>query len=102
MSRQAMSTMTVETGEMVKELSREISGQEVGREIEWNVGMLPPVKGDKSLIRQVWWNLLTNAVKYTRGKDPAKIEISATAEKREIVFKVEDNGAGFDMEYADR
>ena len=55
-----------------------------------------------SLLRQVWWNLLTNAVKYTRGKDPAKIEISATEENREIIFKVEDNGAGFDMEYADR
>ena len=102
MARQSMSTSTVETGAIVKELIREISAQEPARQIEWNVGTLPSVNGDQSLIRQVWWNLLANAVKYTRGKEPAKIEVNATAENGEVIFKIEDNGAGFDMKYAEK
>jgi light-regulated signal transduction histidine kinase (bacteriophytochrome) len=102
MARQSMSTTTIETAAMVQELIREISTQEPARKIEWTVGTLPAVKGDRSLIRQVWWNLLANAVKYTRGKEPAQIEITATIESREIMFKIEDNGAGFDMKYADK
>ncbi len=101
-ARQPMSATTIETDSVVKELIREFSAQEAARRIEWNVGPLPAVQGDLTLIRQVWWNLLSNAVKYTRRKDPAKIQVSASVEQREIVFKVEDNGAGFDMKYADK
>lgn len=102
MARQAMSTTKIETNTMLNELIPEITSQELNREIEWNLGGLPAVNGDRSLIRQVWWNLLANAVKYTRGKEPAKIDVSATAGNDEIIFMVEDNGAGFDMRYADK
>lgn len=74
---------------------------EIGsRTVEWAIEPLPEVRGDRSMLRQVWANLLSNSVKYTRGRPVAKVSIgysSATGE-----FHVRDNGAGFDMTYADK
>ena len=71
-----------------------------GRTIEWVIGDLPSVRGDYALLRQVWANLLDNAVKYTRTREVARIEVSAREENGKIVFVVADNGVGFDMQYA--
>lgn len=71
-----------------------------GRTVEWTIGVLPSVRGDYALLRQVWVNLLENAVKYTRKKDVAKITIEATAEGGQTIFRVSDNGIGFDMRHA--
>lgn len=71
-----------------------------GRVIEWDIGDLPSVRGDYALLRQVWANLLDNAVKYTRTREVARIEVSASEENGKIVFVVADNGVGFDMQYA--
>jgi len=73
-----------------------------GRNVIWDVHPLPEVSGDRNLLRQVWVNLLGNAVKYTRPCDPAKIEISAVIQDNEIIFQVRDNGVGFDTNYAER
>jgi light-regulated signal transduction histidine kinase (bacteriophytochrome) len=69
------------------------------REIEFSIQELPDVFGDYSLLKQVWINLLDNAVKYTRGKKPAKIAIEFSEENENFVFSVRDNGVGFDMKY---
>jgi light-regulated signal transduction histidine kinase (bacteriophytochrome) len=71
-----------------------------GRAIEWVIGDLPSVCGDYALLRQVWANLLDNAVKYTRTRGVARIEVSASEENGKVVFIVADNGVGFDMQYA--
>jgi PAS domain S-box-containing protein len=71
-----------------------------GRIIDWSIGTLPSVMGDHALLRQVWANLLGNAVKYTRGRTPAHIEVRADSVDGEVVFFVRDNGVGFDMQYA--
>lgn len=71
-----------------------------GRTIEWVIGDLPSVRGDYALLRQVWANLLDNAVKYTRTRDVARIEVSASEANGHIIFVVADNGVGFDMQYA--
>ncbi len=81
--------------EALEPLQREIDG----RDVEWSVGELPPVVADRALLRQVWANLVGNAVKYTRGRAPAKIEIGAAGANGEFVFFVRDNGVGFDMQY---
>ena len=75
---------------------------EPSRKVEFTLGNLEPVTGDHSLLRQVWTNLLSNALKYSRKKETTKIEVACTKENEMICYSVSDNGAGFDMKYADR
>ena len=58
--------------------------------------------GDLALLKQVWVNLISNAVKYTRGREPGVIEIGCTRGNSENIYFVRDNGAGFDMQYANK
>jgi len=72
-----------------------------GRDILWKIAPLPSVVGDTSMLRQVFSNLLGNAVKYSRQRNPAEIEVGcAGEEKGRLIFFVRDNGAGFDMKYS--
>jgi two-component system, chemotaxis family, sensor kinase Cph1 len=66
------------------------------------VGELPEARADAALLRQVWFHLLANAVKFTRSRPAARVEIGCQAAAGELVFFVRDNGVGFDMRYADR
>lgn len=75
--------------------------EERGR-IDFNVGPLPHAKGDPALIRQVWRNLLSNAVKFSAKKKRAVIEVSAELQEDGTVYTIQDNGAGFDMQNADK
>ncbi len=71
------------------------------RNVEWRIGPMPVVVGDENMLRQVWLNLLGNAVKYSAQRQPATIEVShAYDADRNHLFTVRDNGAGFDMAYA--
>ncbi|HRG46859.1 MAG TPA: ATP-binding protein [Leptospiraceae bacterium] len=70
--------------------------------IEWVIGKIPNVYGDYTLLRQVWANLIENALKYSHKTDFPRIEISSQEEKNEVTFLVKDNGVGFDMQYASK
>jgi chemotaxis family two-component system sensor kinase Cph1 len=72
------------------------------RVIEWNIADLPKVTADRTLLRQVFANLVSNAVKYSGPRSPAIIEIGSEDRDQEILFFVRDNGVGFDMNYADK
>jgi PAS domain S-box-containing protein len=72
------------------------------RKVEWISGDLPEVDGDPALLQQVLINLLSNALKYTRPREVARIEVGAKVDAREVVCFVRDNGVGFDMRYADK
>ncbi len=73
------------------------------RHIELDLAALPEVQADPALMRQVWTNLLSNAAKYTRPRDPARIEVGCQENSAgEHVFFVRDNGVGFDMKYASK
>jgi light-regulated signal transduction histidine kinase (bacteriophytochrome) len=85
---------------LVDEVVREMAPDLAGRNFVWNISPLPEVDGDPSLLRQVWFNLLGNAVKYTRGRDPAIIAIQSTPQDDEFIFQIADNGAGFNMDHA--
>jgi light-regulated signal transduction histidine kinase (bacteriophytochrome) len=73
-----------------------------GRDIEWRIGRLPPVACDPGLMKVVFTNLLANAVKYTRSRNPAVIEVGNLSTNGAPVIFVRDNGVGFDMRYADK
>jgi len=72
------------------------------RNINWIISDLPKVYGDNSLLKQVWVNLIGNALKFTRKKEKAMIEIGCEHFNHEYRFFVRDNGAGFDMRYANK
>src|SRR5439155_19287388 len=85
-----------------EEVKSSLSGELANRAVEWKVGPLPEVQGDAALLRMVLFNLVSNAIKYTRPRHPARIEIGGqTTEKEQIIF-VRDNGVGFDMKYANK
>jgi PAS domain S-box-containing protein len=67
-----------------------------------NIDDLPPCKGDASMLKQVWLNLLGNAIKYSAKKDNPIIEVGAIEDSKNIIYYVKDNGAGFDMKYYDK
>ncbi|MDP2784338.1 MAG: PAS domain-containing protein [Sulfurimicrobium sp.] len=77
-----------------------LESQRAGRTIEFRLPDLPPAQGDPAAVRQVWQNLLANAVKFTRGRETALIEVGAKQQDGENLYYVRDNGAGFDMAYA--
>jgi len=99
-NRMEMRRGDVDTDAVVAKVRASLADDTAGREIEWTVPPLPHVVGDEALLAIVWGNLIDNAVKYTRGRSPATIEISAEETPTETVFSVSDNGAGFDMQYA--
>ncbi|HEX8964038.1 MAG TPA: ATP-binding protein [Rhodocyclaceae bacterium] len=92
----------VDLGAMVAELLQELEPDIQGRRIEWRIAALPVVTGDRTLLRVALSNLVLNAIKFTRQRDPAVIEIGWQPGDREDAIFVRDNGAGFDMTYADR
>jgi light-regulated signal transduction histidine kinase (bacteriophytochrome) len=81
---------------VIKDLGAEIQG----REVAWKISSLPEVYGDAAMLRQVWANLIGNAVKYSRPRAKAEIEIGSRPEEKECVFFIRDNGVGFDPQYA--
>ncbi len=87
---------------LLQEVLMQIQPDLANRNIVWEIHPLPQVLGDYNLLRQVWVNFIANAVKYSRPRNRAKIEIQAVTKDHEIIFQVRDNGVGFDMAYADK
>ncbi|MGD9367414.1 MAG: response regulator [Desulfobacteraceae bacterium] len=103
MGRQALSRQAVDLKTLVGEVIDELGPEAAGRTISWHVGDLPMVTGDRALLRIVLVNLISNALKFTRPREQAEIEIGCTpGRKNETFVFVRDNGVGFDMNYADK
>lgn len=101
MGRQDMLQTTVNMDQLIKGIQSDLRLDLHGRQISWTIASLPEVKGDPSMLRQVFTNLLTNALKFTSTKPIASIEIGVEPPSSdEIVMYVRDNGVGFDMQYA--
>lgn len=98
-----ISAVTIPLRPLVEEVLRDLDGQTRGRHVSWSVGELPEVRGHPALLRVVWVNLLSNALKFTRRRPVARIEVGADPRGlAEVVCHVRDNGVGFDPRYADK
>ena len=116
LERQAMRKERVAPADLARQALEELTGEQIDRELEISIGALPSCQGDPLLLKQVFVNLLSNALKYTRGRKVARIEVGATAlaqlngrlpaaaremeETDDAVYYVRDNGVGFDMRHA--
>lgn len=88
---------------LVRQVISDSAPEQQGRRIEWKIGALPEVECDPAMIQMALANLIGNALKFTRGKDPAVIEVGSRTDKPGFVtIFVKDNGAGFEMEYASK
>jgi light-regulated signal transduction histidine kinase (bacteriophytochrome) len=93
----------VSLAQLVKEALAEVRQDTQGRNIAWKVGALPEFYGDRSMLKLALVNLISNAIKFTRTRTQAEIEIGcANGNKDDLVVFVRDNGVGFDMKYVNK
>ncbi len=102
LGRQEINRSNVDVTEQVQAISSELLERETNRKIDLTIQPLGSATIDPNMMRQVWINLIGNAIKYSRNKETAVIEIGRTDQKDKAVFYVKDNGAGFDMAYMDK
>jgi signal transduction histidine kinase len=102
LNRQGLVKRTFDTGALVRTVLEELGSPWAGRSVDVRIGHLAPSLGDAVLLKQVWLNLLSNALKYTRKKETAVLEVGSNNNNGVDIFFVRDNGSGFDMRYADK
>ncbi len=102
MGRAEMHRAKVDLGALTDEVISSVVAEANGRPLVWKRQELPVVEGDAALLRQVLVNLISNAVKYSRPRDPAVIEIGCDNRPSEKIVYIRDNGVGFDMAYASK
>jgi signal transduction histidine kinase len=98
--RTSLARESVDMTALVRSVVDEVTVRESGRTIDVAIAPLPDLPCTPLLVRQVWANLLGNAVKFTRTRERAMITVDGTRLENEIVYTVRDNGVGFDMNYA--
>lgn len=94
-----LSRRPVPLGPLVEEVVNDLKQDLPNRKIDWQIEELPPVECDPGLVRQIFANLLANAVKYTRPREQARIEVGQSKTNGETAIYVRDNGVGFNMKY---
>lgn len=102
LGRQELGLQVTGLSSLVEDVLKDLKAENTDREIQWNIQPLPFVECDPGLVRQVFSNLLSNALKYTRPRKMTLIEVSQRTENGEIIILVRDNGVGFSMKYADK
>ncbi len=102
LTRQALHVQAVQPRSIVDQVLHDLTAEWSGRQVDIQVGELAPCRADPALLRRAFANLVSNALKFTRGREVARIEIGGTIEDGETVYFVQDNGIGFDMRYADK
>jgi light-regulated signal transduction histidine kinase (bacteriophytochrome) len=102
LSRQGLRKDRVLPAELVREVLDGLALDRQGRNVEVVVGELLPCRADAALLKQLFVNLLSNALKFTRHRAVSHIEIASSEVNGEVVYSITDDGAGFDMKYANK
>ncbi len=100
MGRLEMRQKEVDLGRIIREIITDLEPGTAGRKIHWQIGDLPTVSGDPSMLRIALMNLLSNAVKFTRLKETTVIETGCEYREGDVAVFVRDNGVGYDQEFA--
>lgn len=102
--RKALQKRRVAPGDLVQQVLDELKNERKDRQLDISVRELPPIEADPALMKVLYTNLISNAIKYTKNKEHANIEVGCltNGNGKEKVFYVKDNGAGFDMKYSDK
>ncbi|TCC87285.1 GHKL domain-containing protein [Pedobacter frigiditerrae] len=102
LGRKPVTVAEIDMNGLVQQIKEELIFEKGDHIPEFDFEILPNAEGDKSLIRQVWINLISNAIKYASNKANTHIQIGSYLEENMVVYFVKDNGAGFDMQYYDK
>jgi len=102
LGRKPLATAEIDMTALAGEALRELQASAATTPAKCVIDPLPPALGDPSLMRQVWINLLSNALKYSGRREQPVVNVSGRAEGTENVYQVRDNGTGFDMRYYDK
>lgn len=102
LGRKPVVSAEIDMGALVQEVLGELRAEPGSTAAECSIQSLPAAWGDRVLLRQVWINLLTNAIKFTHTRHPPLIEVSGNRSGHETIYCVKDNGVGFDMQYYDK
>jgi len=102
LGQKGMSISEIDMSLLAEEVIEQLKLSDSKRDVQFKLGTLPNASGDLAMIRAVFANLLSNALKYTRPNEAAVIEIAGRTDGEEIIYTVKDNGVGFDMKYADK
>lgn len=102
LGREEVRRQQVDMGDLAKEVFEGLEPSYQGRQVRCHIPVLPPATGDPTLLRQVWHNLLSNAVQFTRLRTVAEIAVAGKADNGQTVYTIQDNGAGFDQAYANK
>lgn len=102
LGRSQVKRLQVDMNALVQDVIQTVIAPEEVRRVRFEIGSLSPCSGDPTMLKQVWINLISNAVKFTRDTPHPHIRISSIASNEIPTYRIEDNGIGFDMQYADK
>ncbi|MBC5862794.1 GHKL domain-containing protein [Flavobacterium sp. F339] len=102
LGRKQVTTTQINMNKLVNSVLADVVNENEAKSPIFEINNLTPAIGDQALIKQVWINLISNAIKYSKYKSETKIKISSKEENDSVIFCVQDWGAGFDMEYYDK
>lgn len=98
--RQEMNRIEFDLNDLIHDILEKFHFEVQGRVIHWNIDQLPKIYADYTMLKQVWINLIDNAIKYTRNNSITNISIGFSDDKGHFTFFIQDNGVGFNMKYA--
>jgi PAS domain S-box-containing protein len=102
LGRAEIQMSNIDMANMARAIFFEVTSPEQREKIDFQITLLPDVRGDPSLMRHVWMNLLSNAVKFTSKMNKPVIKVQGKHQGNEVIYTIKDNGAGFDMQYANK
>ncbi len=102
MGRASLNPSNIDMKNMVNSMYHEVTSDKERKRIKLTIANLPDIEGDTTMMRQVWINLISNAVKFSSHRKKAIISVTSSEEKNKITYCIKDNGAGFNMKYVDK